>query len=180
MSFRFALLPCAVLGLLAQPAPAPAPVEPAPVVRKHSITLNGKAYHYTTTAGRLPVANEQGEVEAQMFFIAYTLDGAGPVEKRPLMFSYNGGPGSASVWMHMGLLGPRIVRMNDDGSYPAPPFQLVDNPNSFLPFTDVVFIDPVGTGYSRAVRPDLGKKFFGMAGDIASVGEFIRLWLRPH
>ena len=154
--------------------------EPAPVVKKHSIVLNGKTLEYTTTTGRLPIANEQGEAEAHIFFVAYTLDqpaGDNPPAKRPLMFSFNGGPGSASVWLHMGVLGPKIVKMQEDGSYPAPPFELVDNPQSFLGFTDMVFIDPVGTGYSRAVKAELGKKFFGVQGDIASVGEFIRLWL---
>lgn len=149
--------------------------EPAPVVKKHSMVLNGRTLEYTTTTGRLPIANEQGETEAHIFFVAYTLDKA--PSKRPLMFSFNGGPGSASVWLHMGVLGPKIVKMQEDGSYPPPPFELVDNPQSFLGFTDMVFIDPVGTGYSRAVKPELGKKFFGVQGDIASVGEFIRLWL---
>lgn len=149
--------------------------EPAPVVKKHSMVLNGRTLEYTTTTGRLPIANEQGEAEAHIFFVAYTLDK--PQGKRPLMFSFNGGPGSASVWLHMGVLGPKIVKMQEDGSYPPPPFELVDNPQSFLGFTDMVFIDPVGTGYSRAVKAELGKKFFGVQGDIASVGEFIRLWL---
>ncbi len=161
------------INVLAQTPPKV--IEPAPVVKKHSISLNGKTLNYTTTTGRLPITNEHGEVEAHMFFVAYLLDN--PPAKRPLMFSFNGGPGSASVWLHMGVLGPKIVRMKDDGTYPPPPFELVDNPHSFLPFTDMVFIDPVGTGYSRAVKPELGKKFFGAQGDIASVSEFIRLWL---
>ena len=170
----------AAIGLAQTPAAAVKAVEPAPVVKKHSIVLNGKSMEYTTTTGRLPIANEQGEAEAHIFFVAYTLDqpaGDKPAAKRPLMFSFNGGPGSASVWLHMGVLGPKIVKMQEDGSYPAPPFELVDNPQSFLGFTDMVFIDPVGTGYSRAVKAELGKKFFGVQGDIASVGEFIRLWL---
>ena len=161
------------INVLAQTPPKV--IEPAPVVKKHSISLNGKTLNYTTTTGRLPITNEQGEVEAHMFFVAYLLDN--PPAKRPLLFSFNGGPGSASVWLHMGVLGPKIVRMKDDGTYPPPPFELVDNAHSFLPFTDMVFIDPVGTGYSRAVKPELGKKFFGAQGDIASVSEFIRLWL---
>ena len=176
---RTALFLTAAATLFAQPAPPLKPVpEPAPIPKKHSVTLNGKTLNYSTTAGRMPIASEQGEVEAHMFFVAYTLEN--PPAKRPLMFSFNGGPGSASVWLHMGLLGPKIVKMQDDGSYPPPPFELVDNPQSFLPFTDIVFIDPVGTGYSRAVKPELGKKFFGVQGDIASVGEFIRLWLTRY
>jgi carboxypeptidase C (cathepsin A) len=164
-------------ALCAQQPPALKP-EPAPVVRKHSIAIAGKTYNYTTTTGRLPITNDQGEAEAHMFFIAYTLDGA--PRNRPLMFSFNGGPGSASVWLHLGELGPKIVKMQEDGGYPPPPFQLIDNEHSFLPFTDMVFIDPVGTGYSRAARPELGKKFFGAQGDIQSVGEFIRLWLTRY
>jgi carboxypeptidase C (cathepsin A) len=170
--FRFVFF-IAAAAVLAQAPPKAA--EPGPIVKKHTITLNGKTLNYTTTTGRLPISNEQGEVEAHVFFVAYTLDNA--PARRPLMFSFNGGPGSASVWLHMGVLGPKIVKMQDDGSYPPPPFELVDNPHSFLPFTDIVFIDPVGTGYSRAVKPELGKKFFGVQGDIASVSEFIRLWL---
>ena len=170
---RTLFLLIAGISVLAQTPPKV--IEPAPVVKKHAISLNGKTLNYTTTTGRLPITNEQGEVEAHMFFVAYLLDN--PPAKRPLMFSFNGGPGSASVWLHMGVLGPKIVRMKDDGTYPPPPFELVDNAHSFLPFTDMVFIDPVGTGYSRAVKPELGKKFFGAQGDIASVSEFIRLWL---
>lgn len=164
---------------LGQPAAKPAASEPPPVVQHHRITLKGKTYAYTTTAGRLPLVNDQsGEVEAHIFFIAYTLDD--PPARRPLMFSFNGGPGSSSVWLHLGVLGPKVVKMLPDGSYPPPPFELADNPHSFLPFTDMVFIDPVGTGYSRAARPDLGKKFFGVEGDIHSVGDFIRLYLTRY
>jgi carboxypeptidase C (cathepsin A) len=180
MLVRAALFIASTVLLIAQSSPPspPKPAEPAPVSRKHSISLNGKSYAYTTTTGRLPLTNDQGEIEAHVFFIAYTLDNAGP--KRPLMFSFNGGPGSASVWLHLGVLGPKIVKMQDDGSYPPPPFELIDNPHSFLPFTDMVFIDPVGTGYSRAARQDLGRKFWGVQGDISSVGDFIRLWLTKY
>lgn len=162
----------------AKPAPAELKAEPSPVTKKHTITLNGKTLNYSTTTGRLPLANEQGEVEAHIFFIAYTLDN--PAAKRPLMFSFNGGPGSSSVWLHLGVLAPKIVKLTDEGHYPPPPFELVDNPASFLPFTDMVFIDPVGTGYSRAAKPELGKKFFGVQGDIASVGNFISLYLSRY
>jgi carboxypeptidase C (cathepsin A) len=112
--------------------------------------------------------------------MAYTLAGAGPAAERPLMFSFNGGPGSSSVWLHLGALGPKRVRMLDDGQMPPPPFQLVDNQQTWLDQTDLVFIDPVGTGYSRAARPDLAGKFFGLRGDIESVGEFIRLYLTRY
>src|SRR5262245_60174859 len=96
------------------------------------------------------------------------------------MFSFNGGPGSASVWLHLGALGPKRVKMRSDGAMPSPPYQLVDNPYTWLDQTDLCFIDPVGTGYSRARSPELGKKFWGLQGDLESVGEFIRLYLTRY
>jgi carboxypeptidase C (cathepsin A) len=93
------------------------------------------------------------------------------------MFSFNGGPGSASVWLHLGALGPKRVKMLDDGLMPPPPYELVDNDQTWLDQTDMVFIDPVGTGYSRAAKQELAAKFFGLNGDIESVGEFVRLYL---
>ncbi|HWG88153.1 MAG TPA: hypothetical protein VN679_10255, partial [Candidatus Acidoferrales bacterium] len=139
--------------------------------------MGGKTLRYTATTGMMPLKNaDTGEVEAHIFYIAYTLDGQSP-EKRPLTFSFNGGPGSASVWLHLGAIGPKRVRMQPDGMMPAPPYQLVDNEYTWLDQTDLVFIDPVGTGYSRAVKRDQTKKFIGLRGDIQSVGEFIRLYL---
>jgi len=93
------------------------------------------------------------------------------------MFSFNGGPGSASVWLHLGALGPRRIKMMDDGMMPPPPYQMEDNQETWLTETDLVFIDPVGTGYSRATKPEIASKFFGVNGDIESVGEFIRMYL---
>jgi carboxypeptidase C (cathepsin A) len=127
----------------------------------------------------MPIKNRDGETEARMFFMAYTLDDAGR-GRRPLTFSFNGGPGSASVWLHLGAIGPRRVKMNPDGMMPAPPYELVDNEQTWLTQTDLVFIDPVGTGYSRAVKPEQASKFFGLQGDIESVGEFIRLYLTRY
>jgi carboxypeptidase C (cathepsin A) len=160
----------------ATPAPAPAPPkEEAPSVTQHSITLNGKPLNYTVTTGMMPIRTDSGELEANIFFIAYTVDSPG--RTRPLTFSFNGGPGSSSVWLHLGALGPKRVQMNDDGSLPPAPYKLIDNPQTWLDQTDLVFIDPVGTGYSRAVNPDVAKRFFGVDGDIRSIGEFIRLYL---
>jgi carboxypeptidase C (cathepsin A) len=150
---------------------------PEPVITHHQMTIGGKVLHYTVTTGKLPLKNETGDTEAEIFFMAYTLDGAGETARRPLMFSFNGGPGSASVWLHLGALGPKRVKMRPDGAMPSPPYLLVDNPSTWLDQTDLVFIDPVGTGYSRASKPELGKKFFGLQGDLDSVGEFIRLYL---
>ena len=153
-----------------------APKDEPPVVTHHEIQVGGKTLRYTATTGYMPIRNEEsGEVEANIFFVAYTLNGAAP--KRPLMFSFNGGPGSASIWLHLGAIGPRRVKMLPGGEMPQPPFELVDNEDTWLDHTDLVFIDPVGTGYSRAVKKDLGKKFWGVRGDISSIAEFIRLYL---
>jgi carboxypeptidase C (cathepsin A) len=160
-------------------AAAPTPEEP-PVVTKHEIKVGGKTLRYTATAGMMPIKNREGETEARIFFMAYTLDNAPARGHRPLTFSFNGGPGSASVWLHLGAIGPKRVRMNPDGTMPAPPFELVDNEQTWLAQSDLVFIDPVGTGYSRATKPELSQKFFSLNGDIESVGEFIRLYLSRY
>ncbi|MBS1812695.1 MAG: peptidase S10 [Acidobacteria bacterium] len=140
--------------------------------------IGGKELRYTVTTGFMPIKNAQsGETEARIFFMAYTLDEAPDKAKRPLMFSFNGGPGSASVWLHLGALGPKRVKMQDEGWLPPPPYQLVNNEQTWLDQTDLVFIDPVGTGYSRAATPQLAQKFFGLQGDLDSVGEFIRMYL---
>ncbi len=186
-------LPGLLLGstLLAQTPPAPASTantntprpltDEPPVITRHEIQLNGKTLKYTATTGMMPIRNDAGNIEASLFYVAYTLDGASNdkagLKKRPLMFSFNGGPGSASVWLHMGCIGPKRVKMLDDGSLPAPPYDLVDNDNTWLDQTDLVFVDPVGTGYSRAADTNLQRRFNGLQGDIQSVGEFIRLYL---
>src|SRR5262245_27381539 len=154
--------------------------EKAPVVTRHELRMGAKVLKYSVTTGLMPLKNDAGETEANIFFMAYVADRSAGAEKRPLMFSFNGGPGSASVWLHLGALGPKRVRMREDGMMPAPPYELVDNDSSWLDMTDVVFIDPVGTGYSRAAKPELGKKFWGVQGDIESVGEFIRLYLTRY
>src|SRR6266404_2723413 len=160
-----------------QPSPTP---EEVPVVTHHEIRAGGRTLRYTATAGMMPIKNRDGETEARIFFMAYTLDDAGNRGRRPLTFSFNGGPGSASVWLHLGCIGPRRIPMNPDGTMPPPPYALVDNQQTWLDQTDLVFIDPVGTGYSRAARPELASKFFGLQGDIESVGEFIRMYLTRY
>lgn len=158
-----------------RPAPSPSPEEP-PVSVKRSVKVGSRTLNYTVTTGYMPIKNAAtGETEARIFYMAYTLDD--PPAKRPLMFSFNGGPGSASVWLHLGALGPRRVKMLDDGLMPPPPYELVDNDQTWLTETDLVFIDPVGTGYSRATKAEFASKFFGVNGDIQSVGEFIRMYL---
>jgi carboxypeptidase C (cathepsin A) len=172
--------PTARAGASPSPTPErdPATTDAPPVITKHELRVGGRVLRYTVTTGIMPLRNAAtGETEARIFYMAYTLDGLADRSQRPLMFSFNGGPGSASVWLHMGALGPKRVRMMDDGQMPPPPFQLVDNEHTWLDFTDLVFIDPVGTGYSRAAKPELASRYFGLQGDIQSVGEFIRLYL---
>ena len=111
-----------------------------------------------------------------IFYIAYVKKGVTDTAKRPLTFAFNGGPGSSSVWLHMGTLGPKRVVMDAEGNPTPPPYRLVDNEYSVLDLTDIVFIDPVSTGYSRAAKEAEAKEFHGFKGDIESVGEFIRLW----
>ena len=162
---------------------------------QHTLTIGGREIKYTVTTGTMVLKEETADREkesegekprAQIFFIAYTQDGVDDKSKRPITFSFNGGPGSASVWMHMGVLGPRRVVLEFDGQLPRPPFQLTDNEYSLLDETDLVFIDPVSTGYSRAVEGGKPVEYHGFKKDIESVGDFIRLyttryqrWLSP-
>lgn len=148
-----------------------------PVVTHHEIRVRGTPLKYTATTGMMPISDDDGNVEAHIFFIAYTMDNPPNAGARPLTFCFNGGPGSSSVWLHMGAIGPRKVRLMPDGDMPHPPFELEDNQDTWLDQTDLVFIDPVGTGYSRATKKEFGKKFWNVQGDIASVGQFIRLYL---
>jgi carboxypeptidase C (cathepsin A) len=163
-----------------KPAPSPIDGPESPVVTRHELRAGGKTLKYTATTGFLPIRNPQGEIEAHVFFVAYTLDGVSDPAGRPLTISFNGGPGSSSVWLHLGALGPKRVVMKDDGGMPAPPYRLVDNEATWLDQTDLVFVDPVGTGYSRPAKPELGSKFWGVQGDIQSVGEFIRLYITRY
>jgi carboxypeptidase C (cathepsin A) len=150
--------------------------DPPLSVTEHEVTIGGKAVKYRATAGYLVLKNEKEKARANIFFVAYTKLGESDPAKRPLTFSFNGGPGSASVWLHLGALGPKRVVMTDKGDSLPPPYKWVDNEYSWLDQTDLVFIDPVSTGYSRAAKGVDVKQFHGFTGDIESVGEFIRLW----
>ena len=150
--------------------------ERAPSVTHHQISLGGKVLRYTATAGRMPIKDPAGTIEAEVFFVAYTLDDADP-RKRPLTFAFNGGPGSASIWLHMGALGPRRVVLQKDGWMPDSPYRLADNAATPLDRTDLVLIDAIGTGFSRPADMKKGKKFWGVKGDGQAFGEFIRLYL---
>ncbi len=142
-------------------------------VTKHTITLQGKKIAYTATAGHLTLVDDKGKDKAHFFYISYTQDNVTDKSKRPLTFSFNGGPGSSSVWLHMGALGPKKVKMQDDGMATAPPYEIVDNEFSWLDKTDLVFIDPIETGYSRPAIGVDKKEFTGYSEDIQSVGDFI-------
>jgi carboxypeptidase C (cathepsin A) len=153
-------------------------------VTKHSIKINGKSLKYTVTCGTVVLKEEHdkdgealdAKARASMFFIAYTLDGVKDPAKRPITYSFNGGPGSSSVWLHLGLLGPKRVKLDDEGNASAPPYQLIDNDYSIFDKTDLVFIDPIGTGYSRMIAGEKVKEFHDYKRDLESVGEFIRLY----
>jgi carboxypeptidase C (cathepsin A) len=173
-----------------------------PSVTEHTIQVGGKTLKYKATAGYLILKNEEAKApgehdgrpepdkeglrpKAKIFYVAYTLEGADPA-KRPLTFAFNGGPGAASVWLHMGALGPKRVKMGPGGDGSLPPYELVDNEFTWLADSDLVFVDPVSTGYSRPIPIDNGKAFHGFREDLQSMAETIRTyttennrWLSP-
>ncbi len=148
-------------------------------VTKHSITLPAGKFDYTATAAQIQLRSAEGETECRMFYVAYEKDGARQ-QDRPVTFAFNGGPGSATLWLHMGGLGPKRAPMPDDGSLPKPPYEAIENSDSWLDFTDVVVIDAPATGYSRVAKPELGKKYFGVRQDIDAFTKFIKTWLTEH
>ncbi|MFL6200233.1 MAG: S10 family peptidase [Thermoanaerobaculia bacterium] len=165
------------------PAPAPAPAAPAAkpledriVSTKHKAVIGGASIAYTASAGTLVLRDEEGKPEASMFFVAYVRDGVQDLSKRPITFAYNGGPGSSSVWLHMGAFGPRRVVLDDEGRDPGPPYRLTDNGESILDLTDLVFIDPVITGYSRPAPGEDPRRFHGLREDVESVGRLIHVY----
>jgi carboxypeptidase C (cathepsin A) len=143
---------------------------------KHNIQIGGKEVKYTATAGTMLLKKEDGTATASIFYIAYIKDDVADTTRRPLTFAFNGGPGSSSVWLQLGALGPKRVMMDPEGNALAPPYKLVDNEYSILDLTDLVFIDPVSTGFSRAIPEQDAKNFHGIEGDTQSVAEFIRLY----
>ena len=176
---------------------------PPPVVTEHTVTLDGgKTLNYKAITGYLLIRDttqetqpekdagkesakesaqdqfdpSKGKPKAQIFFVAYILDGVDDAATRPVTFAFNGGPGSASVWLHMGGIGPRRVVLSDRGEALPPPAKITDNESTWLERTDLVFIDPVSTGFSRPVRGEDPKQFYGYKRDLASVGDFIRIW----
>ena len=159
----------------AAPAAAADAAADDPVVLRHTAVVQGHPLDYTTTTGYMTVNTANGPCE--MFYMAYTLDGVEDPSQRPVTFAYNGGPGAASLYVHMGFLGPRRIDVDENGEIDTFPVGIKDNEYSILDLTDLVFIDPVGTGYSKpADGADLAG-FVGYDNDLASVGGFIRLWI---
>ncbi|MBV8207307.1 MAG: peptidase S10 [Acidobacteria bacterium] len=153
--------------------------EVPPVQTHHSIRVGGRELNYTATAGRLPIKDAEGRIEAEMFFAAYTLDGADP-GTRPVTFAYNGGPGSASVWLHMGALGPKKIFLEPGGFMPHAPYRFVDNPYTPLDRSDLVLVDAIGTGYSRPADNAAARKYENPTGDVEAFAEFIRMYISRY
>jgi len=147
-----------------------------PVVSEHAIAIGGRELAYKAEAGMLPLLKDDGAPRASIFYVAYTLVTEADAATRPIMFCFNGGPGASAVWLHLGGLGPRRAKLNPDGSLPPPPFELVANEHTILPVCDLVFIDPVSTGYSRAAKDEKAAQFYGKDPDIEAMAEFIRLF----
>ena len=149
-------------------------------VTKHSVVIDGKTINYTATAGALILRNEKDEPVALIGYTAYTKDGETDLTKRPVTFAYNGGPGSSSYWLHMGIIGPRKVVLNDPYTVPPAPYKIEDNNNSILDISDIVMIDPVGTGLSHAVGKAKDKDFWGVDQDIKEVSGFIKTFITQN
>lgn len=153
---------------------------PLPQTTEHSITVTGRQLDYGSKAGTLSLLSGKGDVTAEVFYVAYTLvagtDGGADPE-RPITFVFNGGPGAASAYLHLGALGPRIIATAADGGFLPSPQKLIDNPDTWLDMTDLVFVDPVGTGYSREAPGEETRNFWGVSQDASSMGAFIRLFL---
>jgi len=149
------------------------------VEKQASVTIDGEKINYTVRTSRLVLKKDDGKARASVFHVAYTRNDVKDASKRPVLFAFNGGPGSSAVWLHLGALGPRIVPTSPDGtSALAPPLRVKENPFSILDVADLVFIDPVSTGYSRS--EDNKEKFHGVDEDIQSVGDFIRRWVTEN
>ncbi|GAA5484081.1 S10 family peptidase [Haloferula sargassicola] len=160
---------------------APEATTPEPVSKTGSVTIQGTKIDYKVTTAKLLLKKDDGTPRASIFHTSYLRTGAGDSSKRPVLFAFNGGPGSSSVWLHLGILGPYRIEMPGDGTTaPTPPATLIPNEYSLLDLADLVFIDPVSTGYSRAEKDVNQNEFHGVRQDIESVGDFIRRWVTEH
>jgi carboxypeptidase C (cathepsin A) len=171
----------------AKPAPEPPAPKEESSVTEHTIRIGGQTISYKATASTTLIKDDKGEPTASIFSMAYTRydkdakdrdkDKNQDMNQRPIAFLYNGGPGSSSIWLHMGAFGPRRVVTTDAGPTPPPPFKLVDNADCLLDKTDMVFIDPVGTGFSRAVGKAKDKDFWGIDQDVKSLAQLISTYV---
>ncbi|SPE26988.1 Peptidase S10, serine carboxypeptidase [Candidatus Sulfopaludibacter sp. SbA3] len=152
-----------------------------PITTQHQITLHGETIAYTAHAGFIPIRQAtSGATRGHLFYIYYSKNGVTDRSKRPVWFLFNGGPGAATVWLHMGAFGPKMVKMAPNGLATPPPYTYVDNPNCLLDTGDLVFIDAMGTGFSRPDQPQFGPEFGGVENDLAAFGEFIRSFLNEY
>lgn len=183
------LIGCLVAGVaFADDPPKNAPAKPAAttsaatmpadVTTHHTLKLGDRTLNYDAVAGSLPLTDTKGEHKADVFYVAYTLPGA-QAASRPITFAFNGGPGAGSAYLQIGALGPRVLEVGDAPAAPNPSARLVDNPETWLDLTDLVFVDPVGTGYSRGVgsEDDVAKEFWGVKQDVEAMAAFVRLYL---
>ena len=169
----WALLSCPVLAADHDDEKPDVAAEPASSVTQHSIRIDGETVRYTATVGWLIMKNDENKPVARFGYTAYTRDGIDDLAQRPIMFAFNGGPGSSSIWLHMGILGPKRVVVTDEGFSPPPPSRRVDNAYSIIDVTDLVMVDPVGTGFSKPIGEGKGEDFWGVDQDIESVGAFV-------
>jgi carboxypeptidase C (cathepsin A) len=165
-----------------KPDAAAVPVEaPKTVTKKASVLIAGKKIPYKATAGKIQLKGDDGKARASIFHVSYEREDVSDRTNRPVMFAFNGGPGSSAVWLHIGVLGPRIVNLEGDGtSSTPPPLRVSENPLSILDVCDLVFVDPVSTGYSRAENEVKPEDFHGLNQDIESLGDFVRMWVSTH
>jgi carboxypeptidase C (cathepsin A) len=165
-----------------EPAAPKTPLDlPAHVETQHTVQLGQRSLDYHAIAETITLYDAKGNDTASVFTISYTVDPK-PGEVRPIAFLFNGGPGAAAVYLHLGAIGPRVIKDVQDGTVPNPPVQIVDNPSTWLAFTDLVFVDPVGTGFSRGEGKDdnPGKPFWNVHADIQSLDAVVRRWLTRH
>jgi carboxypeptidase C (cathepsin A) len=174
------IFPGLVMAEEAPPEPGAVAAEPRSIVTRHEVTIDGTTVAYTAHAGWLILRNDAGAPRARFGYTAYLGEPAPDPTQRPVLFAFNGGPGSSSIWLHMGILGPRRIEVTDPGFTPPPPVSIVDNADSVLDLTDIVMIDPIGTGYSKVLGEEKIEDHWGVDQDIRSVSDFIVAWVTEN